>query len=119
MTMTPDEISCQHTGAGEAEIVLHLPATLFWFKGHFAVQPLLPGVAQLEWVMHYASRLLTPDYRFHSIQNVKFQAPLLPENRVTLTLTWLEARQVLAFRYQRHDGDARHTTSSGKIRLCR
>ncbi len=48
MTMTPDEISCQHTGAGEAEIVLHLPATLFWFKGHFAVQPLLPGVAQLD-----------------------------------------------------------------------
>ncbi|MEB4674424.1 hydroxymyristoyl-ACP dehydratase [Enterobacteriaceae bacterium G50] len=119
MTKTPDEISCQHTGAGEAEIVLHLPATLFWFKGHFAVQPLLPGVAQLEWVMHYASRLLTPDYRFHSIQNVKFQAPLLPGNRITLTLTWQASREMLAFRYQRHDGDARHTTSSGKIRLCR
>ncbi|HAJ5976232.1 TPA: hydroxymyristoyl-ACP dehydratase, partial [Escherichia coli] len=23
------------------------------------------------------------------------------------------------FCYQRHDGDARHTASSGKIRLCR
>lgn len=119
MTMMPDEISCQHTDAGEAEIVLHLPATLFWFQGHFAVQPLLPGVAQLDWVMHYASRLLIPDYRFHSIQNVKFQAPLLPENRIILTLAWLEAREMLTFCFQRHDGDVRHTTSSGKIRLCR
>ncbi|MEO3990587.1 ApeI family dehydratase [Pseudocitrobacter cyperus] len=117
--MTPDEISCQLTGAGEAEIVLHLSADLFWFKGHFSVQPLLPGVAQLEWVMRYTTRLLTPDYRFHSIQNVKFQAPLLPGNRITLTLKWQEAHSVLAFSYQRHDGDARHTTSSGKIRLCR
>ena len=119
MTMMPDEISCQHTDAGEAEIVLHLPATLFWFQGHFAVQPLLPGVAQLDWVMHYASRLLTPDYRFHIIQNVKFQAPLLPENRIILTLAWLEAGEMLSFCFQRHDGDVRHTTSSGKIRLCR
>lgn len=119
MTMTPDEISCQQTGAGEVEITLRLQADLFWFKGHFASQPLLPGVAQLDWVMQYASRLLAPGYRFHSIQNVKFQAPLLPGNCVTLTLNWLEARQVLAFRLQRHDGDVRHTASSGKIRLCR
>ncbi|MBR7364473.1 hydroxymyristoyl-ACP dehydratase, partial [Klebsiella pneumoniae] len=27
--------------------------------------------------------------------------------------------QILSFSYQRHDGDARHTASSGKIRLCR
>lgn len=117
--MMPHEIACHQPDATQAEIVLDLPATLFWFQGHFAIQPLLPGVAQLDWVMHYANRLLTPGYRFHSIQNVKFQAPLLPENRVTLTLHWQEARHMLAFTFQRHDGEMRHTTSSGKIRLCR
>lgn len=117
--MTPHEITRRLPHEGQAEIDLHLPATLFWFRGHFAVQPILPGVAQLDWVMHYARELLTPGLRFHSIQNVKFQSPLLPENTVTLTLNWQEARQTLAFSYQRHDGDARHTTSSGKIRLCR
>ena len=85
----------------------------------YCVQPLLPGVAQIDWVMHYATTLLAPGWRFHSIQNVKFQAPLLPENTVTLTLSWQEARQTLTFSYQRHDDDARHTASSGKIRLCR
>ena len=101
------------------EIVLHLDPALFWFQGHFAVQPLLPGVAQLDWVMHYATTLLAPDYRFHSIQNVKFQAPLLPNTSVTLTLNWNAERQILTFSYQRHDGQERHTASSGKIRLCR
>ncbi|EEZ4403447.1 hydroxymyristoyl-ACP dehydratase, partial [Escherichia coli] len=46
-------------------------------------------------------------------------APLIPETTVTLQLTWQETSQVLTFCYQRHDGDARHTASSGKIRLCR
>ncbi len=58
------------------EITFYLDPDLLWFKGHFAVQPLLPGVAQLDWVMHYAAAL-APGYRFHSIQNVKFAAPLV------------------------------------------
>ncbi len=101
------------------EIVLHLDPALFWFQGHFAVQPLLPGVAQLDWVMHYATTLVAPEYRFHSIQNVKFQAPLLPDATVTLTLDWNAERQTLTFSYQRHDGEQRLLASSGKIRLCR
>ncbi|NQF20431.1 hydroxymyristoyl-ACP dehydratase, partial [Enterobacter hormaechei] len=76
-----------------------------------------PGVAQLDWVMHYAAALAS-GYRFHSIQNVKFAAPLLPENTVTLLLAWQPERQLLTFSYQRHAGNERHTASSGKIRLC-
>lgn len=117
--MNIPEIGRHQAQPQHLEIVLHLDPALFWFQGHFAVQPLLPGVAQLDWVMHYAITLLAPDYRFHSIQNVKFQAPLLPETTVTLILDWNSERQMLSFSYQRHDGEARHTASSGKIRLCR
>ncbi|ENT4822267.1 TPA: beta-hydroxyacyl-ACP dehydratase [Citrobacter farmeri] len=117
--MIPHEIERHQAHPQQIEVILHLDPSLFWFSGHFAVQPLLPGVAQMDWVMHYATTLLAPGWRFRSIQNVKFQAPLLPENTVTLTLSWQEARQLLTFSYQRHDGDARHTASSGKIRLCR
>ena len=117
--MKPHEIERHQAQANHLEIVLHLRADLFWCRGHFAVQPLLPGVAQIDWAMHYATRLLVPGWRFHDIQNVKFQSPLLPGAIVTLTLTWQEARQTLTFSYQRHDGETRHTASSGKIRLCR
>ena len=81
--MIPHEIERHQAQPQQIEVVLHLDPSLFWFSGHFAVQP------------------------------------LLPENTVTLTLSWQEARQLLTFSYQRHDGDARHTASSGKIRLCR
>lgn len=117
--MTPHEIARHQPDPRHADIVLHLAPSLFWFKGHFAVQPLLPGVAQLDWVMHYATALLAPHFRFHSIKNVKFQAPLLPEVDVTLSLAWQPERETLSFSYQRHAGDERHTASSGKIRLCR
>lgn len=116
--MKPHEVERHLAPPAHAEIVIHLEAELFWFSGHFAIQPLLPGVAQLDWVMHYATQLLAPGYRFHSIQNVKFQAPLLPGNRVTLVLDWQEQKQQLSFSYQRHEGEKRHTCSSGKIRLC-
>lgn len=117
--MKPHEIERHQPTPEQAEIILRLDPDLFWFRGHFATQPLLPGVAQLEWVMHYATALLAPGWRFHSIQNVKFQAPLLPGNLVTLALSWQAERQVLSFSYLRHADDARHTASSGKIRLCR
>lgn len=117
--MKSHEIERHQAQPQQAEIVLELDPSLFWFCGHFAVQPLLPGVAQLDWAMHYATTLLAPGWRFHSIQNVKFQSPLLPGTTVTLSLNWQEERQMLSFSYQRHDGEARHTASSGKIRLCR
>lgn len=116
--MRSHEIERHQAQPQQIEIVLYLAPSLFWFNGHFAVQPLLPGVAQMDWVMHYATTLLAPGWRFHSVQNVKFQLPLLPEATVTLTLNWQEERQMLSFSYQRHDGEARHTASSGKIRLC-
>lgn len=117
--MKPHEIARHQAQAEHAEIIIQLEPELFWFSGHFAQQPLLPGVAQLDWVMHYATLLLAPEYRFHSIQAVKFQAPLLPETVVTLVLDWQAEKQQLAFKYLRHDGEQRHLSSSGKIRLCR
>ena len=117
--MKPHEIERRQPQADRVEIVLYLDPALFWFRGHFAVQPLLPGVAQMDWAMHYATTLLAPGWRFHSVQNVKFQSPLFPDTTVTLALNWQEARQTLTFSYLRHDGEARHTASSGKIRLCR
>ncbi len=115
----PHEIERLQTQSNQIDIVFSLEPELFWFQGHFAIQPLLPGVAQLDLVMNYATKLLAPDFHFHSIQNVKFQAPLLPGCLVTLSLNWQEERQILTFSYQRHDGELRHTSSSGKIRLCR
>lgn len=47
--MKPAELERRQTSPQQLEVVLHLDPALPWFRGHFAVQPLLPGVAQIDW----------------------------------------------------------------------
>jgi len=116
--MKPVELNCNRLSPDSAVILLRLDPDLFWFRGHFSVQPLLPGVAQLDWVMHYARALLGVQARFQRIQAVKFQAPLLPGDEVRLQLTWQANKGLLHFNYHRQLGEAVQPASSGKIRLC-
>ncbi len=67
----PHEIERLQTQSNQIDIVFSLEPELFWFQGHFAIQPLLPGVAQLDLVMNYATKLLAPDFHFHSIQTLQ------------------------------------------------
>lgn len=112
-------ISEQRISAGENQLCLHLrvSADLEWFRGHFPSQPLLPGVAQLDWVMAYGASL-APDMRFCAIDSVKFQRPVLPGSLLELTLCWDCARSVLSFSYVLLAGEERLAVSCGKIKLC-
>lgn len=40
----PREIERSQTQSNQVDIVFSLEPELFWFQGHFAVQPLLPVV---------------------------------------------------------------------------
>jgi 3-hydroxymyristoyl/3-hydroxydecanoyl-(acyl carrier protein) dehydratase len=93
---------------------LILPADLFWFKGHFPGQPILPGVAQINWVMHYAGQEMGLSGRFGGFDVVKFQQPVLPQQQIRLAIDWLAEKNRLIFSY--HVGDRQ--ASSGKIILC-
>lgn len=112
--MQPEVLQQQVSDATHASLQLHLPAELFWFRGHFPQHPILPGVTQLNWVMQYARQLLAIEAGFKGIEVVKFQQPLLPGQRVLLQLEWQPERHKLLFSYQ--VGEA--TASSGKISLC-
>lgn len=115
--MLPVELSCQQQ-ADQAELLLKVEPDLFWFRGHFPTQPILPGVAQLDWVMRYGVQLLAPGKRFSPIENIKFQQPILPGSTLRLTLNWQQAKNWLLFDYQILAGEASQRVSSGKISLC-
>ncbi|MDC9615690.1 hydroxymyristoyl-ACP dehydratase [Xenorhabdus khoisanae] len=119
--MKPIEIHRERPAQNEAIIQLYLDPDLAWFRGHFPIQPLLPGVAQIDWVMHYAETLLAPDWSFSSIEMVKFQFPLQPRDKLLLKMTWAEEKQLLAFSYEVEvsNGSEHQTASQGKIKLCR
>lgn len=112
-------ISEQRTQVDESQLCLHLriPANLTWFRGHFPTQPLLPGVAQLDWVMAYGADL-APGMRFCAIESVKFQRPVLPDSLLELTLRWDASQCLLSFTYILLADEVCLPVSSGKIKLC-
>ncbi|AUG98809.1 hydroxymyristoyl-ACP dehydratase [Pectobacteriaceae bacterium CE70] len=116
--MLPVELS-RHYDEQYAELVLLVSSDLLWFSGHFPTQPLLPGVAQLDWVLHYGCELLAPGWQFSSVENIKFQQPILPGKRLRLNLTWSADKRLLTFGFHILDGEAEPVASSGKIKLCR
>ncbi len=115
--MLPVELAAEQHAAA-LTLRLHVAADLFWFRGHFPTLPILPGVAQLDWVLHYALTRLAPGKAFAAIDNIKFQQPVPPNAELELHLHWQADKSLLSFSYQLINGDSAAVASSGKIRLC-
>lgn len=97
------------------ELLCRIDPEIIYFSGHFDAQPVLPGVAQLEWAVTCAvTYLQTPD-RFGGMESVKFQAPILPAATVVLAVEWLPEKHKLKFAYRSPDGHHQH--ASGVISL--
>ena len=99
-------------------LTLWVEASLFWFQGHFPTLPILPGVAQLDWVMHYGVGILAPGRQFAAIDNIKYQQPVPPDSVLKLRLDWDAEKSRLSFRYSLLGEGDEQSASSGKITLC-
>ena len=104
--------------ADSVTLTLQVEAGLFWFRGHFPELPILPGVAQLDWVMHYGVTLLAPDKQFAAVENIKFQQPVPPDSLLQLRIDWDAEKSRLSFRYSLLTDGGEQSSSSGKIALC-
>ena len=82
----PTLLSCEEDGADQRRLELEVGADTPWIEGHFPERAVLPGVVQLRWAIE-AARALWPELEtVESISNLKFQHPVLPPARLTLTL---------------------------------
>ncbi|WP_458766141.1 AMP-binding protein [Cupriavidus basilensis] len=92
---------------------LEVSEDLAVFDGHFPGSPIVPGVAQVDWVMALAPERLPvpPRARFRRIEILKFQAVITPGTLVHMTLAWQPERSALAFRLS----SARGPHASGRI----
>lgn len=80
---------CATASSLTAELVF--PADTECFRGHFPGLPVLPGVAQLYFLRHFA-RQAFPDWPdVPTFRRLKFQKVILPGARITLQVTRLEA----------------------------
>ncbi|MCU6500223.1 AMP-binding protein [Rugamonas sp. A1-17] len=89
------------------------PANLLYFDGHFDVAPILPGVVQVDWAIHYGRQYFSLPLQFKGINALKFQQVIQPETPVRLELLHDVAKGCLQFRYVSEAGQH----ASGRVML--
>ena len=89
------------------------PSNLYYFDGHFDVAPILPGVVQVDWAIHYGRQYFPLPAIFKGINALKFQQVIQPAQPVRLELLHDAAKGSLQFRYASDAGQH----SSGRVML--
>jgi 3-hydroxymyristoyl/3-hydroxydecanoyl-(acyl carrier protein) dehydratase len=109
----PDILKVSSAGDACNQVILdlHIPADLSHFPGHFPSIPILPGVVQIDWAIHYARIHLAATGHFSMLENIKFLAPVLPNAYLELTLKWNTADTSLDFSFV----SSEQNHSSGRI----
>lgn len=76
-----------------------VPQNLLYFEGHFPIAPVLPGVVQVDWAIHFGRQYFSLPAIFCGIQTLKFQQVISAETPVHLELIYQSQKQSLQFRY--------------------
>ncbi|WP_426161762.1 AMP-binding protein [Pseudoduganella sp. R-34] len=98
---------------GRVLLEITAPARLRYFDGHFDVAPILPGVVQVDWAIHYGRQYFDLPAQFKSMSQLKFQQVIGPEKPVQLELAYDAAKHSLRFSYSSAAGQH----SGGRVAL--
>jgi len=92
---------------------VEVPSSLPHFEGHFPGYPILPGIAQLDWAIAFARQHFAMPEKFAAVEKLKFNAPVLPDCHLTLTLDYAasEGQGILHFSYRKDE----QAVSSGRV----
>ena len=74
------------TEDGKTQVEIHVPASSPFFQGHFPQLPVLPGVAQIDWMIWLSAVLRGVDSGFAGMEAVKFQRVIRPGERIVASL---------------------------------
>lgn len=83
----------------EGKVVLEfvIPASSDFFDGHFPEYKLLPAVAQFEIVTRFSRKYFGTQRWVPSIKRIKFSAPIRPDTKIHLELTYKAEKQSVTF----------------------
>jgi len=97
--------------ATQAKLRVTPDVELTVFDGHFPGNPILPGVAQLDWAIGWGREAFQVPGHFARIDALKFQQVVPPGTLLELALDWSAERGTLGFRYTSAAG----VHASGKV----
>jgi 3-hydroxymyristoyl/3-hydroxydecanoyl-(acyl carrier protein) dehydratase len=107
----PSVTSLLQENAQKIKLALQLPEDLLYFQGHFPGAPILPGVVQTDWAIHFGRQFFPLKGEFNALEVLKFQKVLRPGDTPTLELEFDAEKNGLRFKFMSALG--RH--SSGAI----
>jgi len=96
------------------QLQLKIPQDLTYFSGHFPTAPVLPGVVQVDWAMHFARQYMSLPSDFLGMEVLKFQQLIRPADAVLLSLRFEPEKNKLYFSFTVAD----KACSSGRILLA-
>lgn len=105
------EILEKRTETESIVLALRIPEGLAYFSGHFDKVPIVPGVVQIQWAIHFARQHFGLNRAFSHMEVVKFKELLLPGQHLNLSLHYREDCSKLTFCYQSETTEY----SSGRI----
>ena len=105
------EILAHELHADDVILTLRIPENLSYFIGHFEQIPIVPGVVQIQWAVHYAQEYLKVNKTFRHMEAVKFKDLLLSGQPLMLSLRYWPEPGKLEFRYYSESAEY----SSGRI----
>ena len=82
----------------QIDIKLDITPEIIYFAGHFENHPVLPGVVQLDWVLHFAKSYLNINKtNFAHIEQMKFSQIITPNIKIFLHLSLEENKLKFKF----------------------
>lgn len=86
------------------------------YKGHFANQPVVPGVMQIEIVRELMESELEQVFFINSIRQIKYFIPIvpLPKSKLTIELSY-NLSEIVAVKFAISSGDQLYTKGSLKL----
>ena len=83
--------------AAHAVLEFDIPANLTWFDGHFTNAPVLAGVVQVHWAIHYARQYFGVRGAFRRLEAIKFHRLIRPGMTVRMEIDWRADSAALIF----------------------
>ena len=98
---------------------LFIPANLYYFDGHFPGRPVLPGVVQTHWAVHYGREHWGELGDFSGLEAVKFQQIVIANQTLQLRLEYQPDKGKLYFAYTSDSAAGLIANASGRVVFVR
>ena len=104
---------CEQAKGDRVWMELDMRSDLKWFAGHFPGRPVLPGVVQIAWGVHYSRIYFGYGPELRAMEQIKFKKPILPGQKLTLALFHQCSDITVDFEYL----DVNNSYASGILRF--